>query len=47
MSAKVKELSDKVDALTTEVQNLRAENADLKLKLDLHNDTYVRPNKKS
>jgi chromosome segregation ATPase len=47
MSDKVKELSDKVDALTTEVQNLRAENADLKLKLDLDNDTYVRGNKKS
>jgi hypothetical protein len=35
MSAKVKELSDKVDALTTEVQNLRGENAELKLKLGL------------
>jgi peptidoglycan hydrolase CwlO-like protein len=35
MSNKVKELSDKVDALTTEVQNLRGENAELKNKLGL------------
>jgi len=35
MSNKVKELSDKVDALTTEVQNLRGENAELKHKLGL------------
>jgi predicted RNase H-like nuclease (RuvC/YqgF family) len=47
MSDKVKDLSDKVDALTKEVHNLRIENADLKLKLDIDNDTNVKPTKKT
>jgi peptidoglycan hydrolase CwlO-like protein len=42
MSAKVNELSDKVDLLTKEVHSLRAENADLKQKLGLNKNLTSR-----
>jgi peptidoglycan hydrolase CwlO-like protein len=51
MSQRVDELSDKVDILTKEVQSLRVENADLKLKLGISNENNKikpkgnRPNK--
>ena len=43
MSMKVKDLSDKVDALTKEVHNLRSENAELKTKLGLDEINQNKP----
>lgn len=47
MSQRVDELSEKVDLLTKEVHSLRAENSDLKSKLDLDKLAKVRVKKTS
>lgn len=39
MKAEVAELKDKVESLTTEIHNLRAENVELRSKLGLDEDT--------